>query len=113
MANNGEWIKDFSVAITVCDTEGKIVEMNEKACKVFEKSGGKKLIGKNLLECHPVKARDKVMGLLKEQSTNCYTIEKDGIKKLIFQAPWYQDSKYMGLVEMALEVPFEMPHFKR
>lgn len=113
MANSGAWIKDYPAAITVCDVDGKILEMNGTACKMFEKSGGKELIGKNLLDCHPEKAKDKVMGLLKEQLTNCYTIEKDNVKKLVYQAPWYQDKQYMGLVEMVFEIPFEVPHFKR
>jgi hypothetical protein len=42
-----------------------------------------------------------------------YTIEKNGVRKLIFQAPWFQDGKYAGLVELALEIPAEMPHFVR
>jgi len=40
-------------------------------------------------------------------------IEKNGIKKLIYQTPWYQDGQYSGFIEMALEIPFQMPHFVR
>ncbi|MCG0275519.1 MAG: PAS domain-containing protein [Thermosediminibacteraceae bacterium] len=55
-----DWIKNLSVAITICDTEGKIIYMNEKACKTFEKDGSPKLIGKNVLDCHPEPARSKL-----------------------------------------------------
>jgi len=44
---------------------------------------------------------------------NIYTIEKNGVKKLIYQSPWYQNGKYAGFVELSLEIPFEMPHFIR
>lgn len=109
----GAWIKEFSAAITVCDSEGIILEMNDKACKMFEKDGGKELIGKNVLDCHPEPARNKLKEMLKARTTNCYTIEKGGIKKLVYQAPWYKDNQHMGLVEAVIEIPAEMPHFKR
>ncbi len=44
---------------------------------------------------------------------NVYTIEKKGKKKLIYQAPWFLDGAFGGLVELSLEIPFEMPHFIR
>ena len=34
------WIKEFPAAITVCDVEGIILEMNDKAAKTFESDGG-------------------------------------------------------------------------
>jgi len=45
--------------------------------------------------------------------TNVYTIEKAGIKKMIYQTPWYQNGKVAGLVEISIEIPFDMPHFIR
>ena len=57
--NEHEWIKEFPAAITVCDKEGFILEMNDKAAKTFEKDGGYKLIGSNMLDCHPDSARKK------------------------------------------------------
>jgi hypothetical protein len=42
-----------------------------------------------------------------------YTTEKNGIKKLVYQSPWYKDGQYAGFVEFVLEIPFEMPHFIR
>ncbi|MFZ5645677.1 MAG: PAS domain-containing protein [Bacillota bacterium] len=110
---NGEWIKDFPGAVTVCDTGGKIIEMNEKACKMFEKDGGAQLIGKNVFDCHPERAREILKGIMESKSLNCYTIEKNGVKKLIYQSPWYKEGKFMGLVELGLEIPDEIPHFKR
>ena len=108
-----EWIKDFTGAITVCDTEGIIIEMNDKAIKTFEDDGGANLIGTNLLDCHPEPSRFKVKELLKSQQKNVYTIEKNSIKKLIYQAPWFKDGQCAGLVEFSLEIPNEMPHFIR
>ena len=107
------WVKDFPGAITVCDTQGVILDMNLAACEVFRADGGEKLIGSNLLDCHPEKARHKVEALLEKQQANVYTIEKNGKKKLIYQTPWYHDGKYAGFVELSLEIPKEMPHFIR
>ena len=46
-------------------------------------------------------------------SGDAYTIEKGGQKKLIYQAPWYVDGEYRGLVELALPLPDTLPHFVR
>ena len=107
------WVKEFVGAVTVCDPEGVILEMNDQAVKVFHKQGGTKLLGTNLLDCHPEPARAKLKQLMKQQEKNIYTIEKKGIKRLIFQTPWYADGQYSGFVEISLEIPERMPHFIR
>jgi hypothetical protein len=71
------------------------------------------LISCNLLDCHPEQARLKVQALLAGHEKNAYTIEKNGIKKLIHQSPWYRDGQYAGFVELSLEIPLDMPHFFR
>jgi sensor histidine kinase regulating citrate/malate metabolism len=111
--NTGSWTKEFPAAITVCDKHGVILELNDKACATFEKDGGVDLIGKNLKECHPDQARMKLEALLQSGSANFYTIEKAGLKKLVFQSPWYENGKYRGLVEISIPIPREMPHFVR
>ncbi len=113
MTSSHPWVDELPVAITVCDTQGVILEMNQRAAAQFAKDGGYDLIGKNLLDCHPEPARSVLKGLLETAGTNIYTIEKNGIKKLIYQAPWYRDGEYAGLIEMSFEIPFEMPHHVR
>jgi transcriptional regulator with PAS, ATPase and Fis domain len=107
------WVEEFAAAVTVSDVQGKIIEMNAKAAQTFEKDGGTKLIGKNVLECHPEPARSKLRSIMESRKPNVYTIEKAGAKKLIYQAPWTSRGEYAGLVELAIEIPFEMPHFVR
>ncbi len=110
---NRAWIKEFPAAVTVCDAEGFILEMNDKAAKTFEKEGGYKLVGSNMLDCHPEAAREKLRQMMAAREKNVYTIEKNGVKKMIFQSPWYQNGEYAGFVEISLEIPFEIPHFVR
>ena len=107
------WVREFPGAVTVCDRDGIILEMNDKSAKVFEEDGGGQLIGTNLLGCHPEPARAQLKKLMETQQANVYTIEKNGVKKLIYQTPWYKDGRYSGFIEMALEIPFQMPHFVR
>lgn len=107
------WIEEFPGAVTVCDSDGIILAMNAKAAQNFESSGGASLVGTNVLDCHPEPARTKLKELLASRRANVYTIEKNGIKKLIYQSPWYVDGEYRGLVELALEIPAELPHFVR
>ncbi len=101
------------VAITVCDKDGKILDMNQRSQMTFAKSGGKDLIGKSLFDCHPQRAQEMIKHLMNSESTNTYTIEKEGVKKLIYQTPWYQDGQFAGLVEMSIVIPNDIPHYKR
>lgn len=107
------WMDEFSSAITVTDSDGIILYMNAQSCKSFEENGGAKLIGTNVLDCHPPNARAILEDLLATGKSNTYTIEKNGKKKLIHQAPWYNDGKYAGLVEIAIVLPEPMSHFVR
>jgi transcriptional regulator with PAS, ATPase and Fis domain len=111
--NELDWVKEFPASVTVCDAEGILLYMNDKAAKAYEEDGGRKLIGSNMLDCHPESARTKTERLLAALEKNIYTIEKNGIKKLIYQSPWYRNGKYAGFVELSLEIPFELPHFIR
>ncbi|MFA5137923.1 MAG: PAS domain-containing protein [Elusimicrobiota bacterium] len=109
----GFWLEECPVGITVCDRRGKALEMNKAAAKTFAKQGGKRLIGKDLLSCHPQRARAKLERLLRSGRPNVYTIEKKGRKKLIYQGPWHRRGRYRGLVELSIVLPDKLPHFKR
>ena len=108
-----KWTIEFPASITVCDADGKIIEMNDKSCETFKKDGGKKLIGQYLMDCHPEPAKTKLTELLETKKKNIYTTEKDGKKKLILHSPWFENGIYKGIVELSLEIPFEIPHFIR
>lgn len=108
-----DFFKEVNLAVTVCDKEGKIIEMNDKSKKTFLKHGEEGLIGKNVLDCHPEPAHSLLADMLQNPRTNAYTIEKNGVKKLIYQTPWYQDGEYMGFMELSMEIPVEMRHMVR
>ena len=107
------WVKEFPGAVTVCDAQGIILEMNDKSAQTFETDGGRALIGKNLFDCHSEPSRIKLKQMMDERQPNIYTIEKNGVKKLIYQTPWYANGEYAGFIEMSLEIPFDMSHFVR
>jgi PAS domain-containing protein len=76
-----EWVRAFPGAVTVCDRDGIILEMNDRSVASFAEEGGAALIGTNALDCHPEPSRGKLGTLLKSGETNVYTIEKRGVKK--------------------------------
>lgn len=105
-----EWVREFPAAITVCDPAGIILEMNERSIATFASDGGAGLIGRNVLDCHPEPSRTQLAGLLASGQSNAYTIEKNGVRKLIYQSPWYEAGEYRGFVELSLVIPAELPH---
>ena len=80
---------------------------------MFMEQGGEKLIGTNVLDCHPEPSRTKLREIMDAQRINVYTVEKKGVKKLIYQAPWYEGGTYAGFVEIVVDLPDTMPHFIR
>lgn len=107
------WVEEFPAAITACDARGTILDMNRRAEETFRKDGGRALIGSDVLACHPEPARAKLASLLEGGKRNVYTIEKGGVRKLIYQSPWYKDGHFAGMVELSLEIPTRIPHFVR
>jgi transcriptional regulator with PAS, ATPase and Fis domain len=107
------WTDGFLGAITVCDREGIVVYMNDRSKIQFDKDGGESLVGRSLVDCHPEPARTFLKKMLVEPITNSYTIEKNGIRKMIHQTPWMEKGEFMGVVEISFEIPMEMPHHTR
>jgi transcriptional regulator with PAS, ATPase and Fis domain len=106
-----EWAKELNCAITVCDTKGTIIYMNDKSKATFSLKGD--LIGKNLIDCHKASSWNMIQKMLKEGCSNSYTIHKNGIKKMIYQTPWYENGVIGGLVELSMVIPEEMPLYER
>jgi len=107
------WQNEFCGAITICDEKAKIIYMNKKSELTFLDYGGADLIGQNLLDCHNPDSKEQILSMMKNEEVNAYTIEKNGVKKLIYQAPWYENGEYKGFLELSLEIPFIMSHFVR
>lgn len=108
-----DWAEYFPGSVTVCDPTGIILDMNDFAAAMYSTDGGRALIGSNALDCHPPAARQMMVRMLAEQQTNVYTIERNGVRKLVYQAPWFQNGQYAGFVELIMEIPSDMPHFVR
>lgn len=95
-------------AITVADLEGIVVYQNERSIAV---NGDVR--GRSMLPCHSERSRQIIERLITNAENNVYTIEKRGLRKMIYQTPWYAEGKVAGLVEFSLEIPESMPHYVR
>ncbi len=108
-----DWANSLNCAITVCDTEGIILYMNEKSIATFGKGDGQGMVGQSMFTCHSPRSVEIIRRLLDKGESNAYTIEKKGVKKMIYQTPWYKDGKVAGLVEISTVIPLDMPHYVR
>jgi len=111
--NPGAWVKELPAEVMVCDPQGTILEMNAESAVLFEKDGGRSLLGSNVLACHPEPSRLKLEGMLKQQTANAYFNTENGEKRFFFQSPWYKDGLFAGFVELSFAVPQNIPHFIR
>ena len=94
--------------VTISDTEGNVLYMNDKSKSVFGD-----MLGKNMMSCHKQSSQDTIKRLIGEKATNVYTIQKGDVKKMIYQTPWYVDGEIKGLIEYSIILPDEMPHYVR
>lgn len=102
------WNEELDCAVTVCDTEGIVLYQNRRSREV---NGD--VQGRSLIPCHNERSRDIIRRLLDEGGRNVYTIEKRGVRKLIYQTVWRENGVVGGLVEYSMEIPDAMPHYIR
>jgi transcriptional regulator with PAS, ATPase and Fis domain len=108
-----DWALEFPGAVTVCDRDYTIIYLNDKAAATFEKDGGRALLGTSLLACHNENSKRIMANILATGEPNSYTIDKKGVHKLIYQAPWRQEGRIAGLVEISMVIPAELPNYVR
>jgi len=106
-------VEEYPGGIEVCDSAGIILELNKKAVESLRDEGGKKLIGSNLMDCHPEPAKSILKRLMKHQQTNVYTVKKGRVRKIVLQTPWYRKGKYQGFVEITLPITGKIPNIVR
>lgn len=105
------WMNCIGCAVTICDTEGNILYMNDLSRRTFASHGD--MVGRNLFPCHSDRSQRMIRHMLSTGETNAYTISKGGIRKLIFQTPWYKDNEVAGMAEISIPLPPGMAHYDR
>ena len=109
-----DWAYGMNCAVTVADADCNIIYMNERSRLTFANRGGADLIGHNLMDYHNDNSKAIIRRLRAEGGTNAYTIEKEGVRKMIFQSAWRDEQgKIAGLVELSMIIPENMPHYVR
>lgn len=108
-----DWMNNFSAAITICNKEQIITYMNDRAAAMFANNGGYNLVGKSLSACHQQSSTDKIADIMQTGKPHVYTTEKNGTKRLFYQAPHIENGEVRGIVDLAMEIPFDIPHHIR
>ena len=108
-----DWYEAFPGAITVTDENGTIINMNAESRGRPEMQVGHSLIGQNAITCHKEPTQSKVRKMYEQQRSNVYSITKDGKKQLVYQAAYFIEGQFSGIVELVLDLPADMPHFDR
>jgi hypothetical protein len=103
------FIEHLDSNVIVADKNLTVIYMNHKALAQY----GPEVIVTNLMDCHNEQSKAKIREIMETREKNVYTIEKNGIKKMIYQTPWIEGEELMGIVEISLVIPFEMEHFVR
>lgn len=108
MKTRQHWYDEVDFPVTVCDTNGIILEMNQMSIEQFKDNGGSNLLGRSLLDCHPEPARSMLVKMLETKTPHSYISEEDGVQSLNYETPWYVDGEYRGFVEISIALPKSM-----
>jgi transcriptional regulator with PAS, ATPase and Fis domain len=108
-----EWFEQLPCAVTVCDKKYTILYMNDRAAEENSEEGGRALVGKNMMGCHPPEAQEKLKKVMTSGRPNVYTTEKKGAKKLVYQCHWKKGGRVGGLVQLSFELSSDIPNFVR
>ena len=108
-----DWLEQLPCSMMVCDRKYTILYLNERAAKDHAEDGGRALVGKDLMDCHPPEAQDKLREVLASGIPNVYTIERKGKRKLVYQCQWKKKGRVGGLVQLVIELPPSLPNHKR
>ncbi len=108
-----EWFETLPCAITVCDRSYKILYMNDMAAEATADDGGRALVGKSLMDCHPPKAQMELREVMASGRPDVYTVEKRGVRKMVYHGHWKRRGRLGGLVEFTFILPKDIPHHVR
>lgn len=108
-----DWVEEFPGMISVCDVDGKLLVLNKQIAEYFSSTGGKKLIGTNLFDCHGQMSGEEIRHLMKQKMTDVYIAEENGGHELVIHSPWFNKGEYAGLVEITLPLEGEIKVRKR
>ncbi len=109
-AKSFEWFEQLPCSMIVCDKNYKILYMNDMAAEFTAEDGGKALVGRSLLDCHPAVARKRLKEVMASGRPNVYTVEKKGVKKMVFHGHWRKSGRVGGIVELVFVLPGSVPH---
>lgn len=91
-------------SIVICNLEHEMIYMNPAAVHNYEKWGGKKLIGRSLLECHNQESRARIQQVVdwfaEDESHNMvYTFHNEKQNKDVYMVALRDEGKLIGYYE--------------
>jgi len=100
-----EWFENLPCAVTVCDRNYTILYVNQATAEANAERGGKELVGRSLLDCHPPRARRLLRKVMDSGEPHIFTSERNGRKKMVYEAHWRRDGEVGGMIEVSFQLP--------
>lgn len=91
-------------AIVICNLQHEIIYMNAAAVKNYEKFGGEQLMGKNLLNCHNPKSRERIKQVVQwfaesKEHNLIYTFHNEKQNKDVYMVALREGDRLIGYYE--------------
>lgn len=91
-------------AVVICNLSHEIIYMNPAAVQRYEKRGGAKLIGQNLLDCHNRESGEKIEQIVRwfaasEENNMVYTFHNEKENKDVYMVALRDGEQLIGYYE--------------
>jgi len=100
-----EFLYEADFVVSVCDRNGTIIYMNQKAEKIFEEDGGRDLIGSDILDCHPEPSKSQLKEMMTTHETQTIFKGNGPDRRMIHQTPIYKNGEFDGYIELIIPIP--------
>jgi PAS domain-containing protein len=89
----------------VCDRRFRLTYMNRRAERLTRKYGGRRLLGTDLLGCHPPEAQIRLKRILASGRSSVRIQRKGRTAFLTWDSVWTRNGRIGGLVEVHMRLP--------
>ena len=97
-----DFLQETDMIISVCDADGTIVYMNDKAKNYFQEPGTPELTGSNILDCHPEPSKSQLKKMMTTHETQSLIKGEGEKRRIIHQTPIYKNKKFNGYIEIII-----------
>lgn len=101
-----EFLKEADIIVSVCDKDGIITYLNDKARYYFQEPDMPELLGSDIMDCHPEPSKSRFKEMMTTHETQSIIKGEGDKKRVIHQTPFYNKGVFEGYIEIIIPLNY-------